>query len=619
LIGRGALAQSGRWTVVVSTSDSSDTTAYGFNATYTNYGGEAEDFELEALIDAYRDPTGDSAYSDWGWVADRETADGTHYWDNNPQTLQPHPNDGSTKTYTADGITLDEPGIYRTRAKPRVATGENDSTLNSYENNSFTDPEYVKVLEITDPATNITDTNKDFPAKSGVVDQHAGGDFELWDGGYIKLNGDSVDNVGIHNTAWGGAPSYNGGYTDCPGGATCYTNAGYNDDAGSDNPIVHRFTSAGTHTVTYTAADYPEYGAGAPVNSTGTPNTDTTSVTVNVQRDDNSPSVSASHDDTLNPDGSPDSSTTWHSNSGTNYDGIIECFSGSASDTEIGIEATDWNGISASGDSGTCESWSSTGSYSVSYDAWDFANNHGQSSSYTINVKHDGTPPRGSNMAVFVNTQSDNKPAACSNPWCGWHANPSADGFGVGSTSFTASIGDGETGLINCDDGGAYNWSGDFGANGEPGSCEGQFVTYYTSAGSPYARVDATDYHGNTGFVGDNAELHHDSGDPYWENNDGNNDFRYGTTNKRCIGSDDDETGKWKVEGQTCANAQQENCESGDSYTEDTVTPTVYDYHGNQQEGKLTVYEECEGDDGGSGGGGGGGGEIQSIAAPLPR
>lgn len=318
--------------------------------------------------------------------------------------------------------------------------------------------------------------------------------------------------------------------------------------------------------------------------------------------------MTASHDDTLNPDGSPDSSTTWHSNSGTNYDGIIECFSGSASDSEIGIEATDWNGIS-----GGCESWSSTGSYSVYYEAWDFANNRGKSSSYTITVKHDSSSPT-AKLAIFASTTAPNSPSGGSNNV--WHAyDPS--GFGEGNIGAQGyEINEDETGLINCDDGGAYDWSGDLGTNGEWDSCNASGGGTYYYTGEYEIEITVTDYHGNTVTKRDGGSLFDDPEDPYWGLENGNNEFRIKSTSSRCIYGDDDETGKWKVEGSRCADAKQENCDEGDSYTEDTVTPTVYDNHGNSQEGKLTVYEECEGDDGG---GGGGGGEIQSIAPPLPR
>lgn len=557
---------------------------YDLTQWHKNVGGTNGSLTVNAYIHAYSDPSGQSQYSDFRWVAGSNEYS-TNYYDNQTQDILANEN----KSFTAQDLPFKEPGVYATAAYPHRANNEDGSlsTYEQYEQVPEEDWHVFKVLDITDPESygDIRDTT--YPCKSGTCDG-SDGTWTVWEGATVQFDNDSVDNVVINRLLWGGV-SYDGGDKNCPG-TYCYSGAGYNADETTDKP-VHRFDSPGTYNITLQVWDHPAYGEGATVGTTGTPNSDKDGWDITVKDDTYPPSVSVYVSDKNNPDGSPDSTTVWKSDG--DYDGIEVCYTATQSDDEIGIESDWWSGVSGSKNQDTrCRTYSSTGEKTVEYEAWDFAGLSDYDST-KVTVKEDTSDP----SVTLTGTRSSE--------WVD-------KAYWSSSVTWDADASDGETGLVNCDDGGAYTWWGD--TNGDASSCSDSFTTSYHSAsesGTTF-RVDVKveDYHGNTDSDYDTVVQYEDKTDPYVD----------GEYEECSAGYDTDGCsvtaylsyydkgpnygiGVYKTDGPTSVTASADaNADASDAdcgtwvydYDDDYVSETtyVYDYHGNYDYDTITAYAE---------------------------
>ena len=476
------------------TCDSEDVETFGFDQFHQNFGGEAGTLTVDAFIETWEDPSSHSHYEDFGYVSDPNDYT-TNYWNQQEQTISPAEN----KEYTADDLKFKEPGVYVIKSEPHRENHENDELDQYNQTDIVPDEEWVqfKILDITNPEPHAEISDTTYPCKSGICDSSAG-NWSVWEGGYAEFDNDSVDNVVVDTIDWSGV-SYNGGYRDCHGQTNggCYSNDGY-DSSQIEDKIVHRFDSDGVEDITLTARDHPEYGEGASVEGTGTPNEEDQTWPLSVKEDTNAPDVSVIDDYHQNPDNSPDSSTVWERNSDTGYEGIGVCFTASSSDDEIGIEADEWSGVSGSPNEDTrCRTWGSDGDRTITYDAWDFAGND-ETDTKTVSVEEDTTDPTISSMSGSRSSMWVDKDHYSS------------------SVSWSVNADDDETGLINCDDGGAYDWSGD--TNGADSSCSSSFSTDYHSASESGTEfqvdVDVMDYHGNLDTESDTIVQYEDKTDP---------------------------------------------------------------------------------------------------------
>lgn len=495
-----------------------------FQQVHQNVGGVDGPREVFARIYAHEDPTGASNYFNIGAVSNPWNGVFTgNAWDQQEVTIEA----GTTHSYTAT-LPIDEPGIYSVRSAP-VRTN-NIGELTQYKNWSFTPPEkhlYFKVLDITTPEPDYYTHKNRFECKSGTCYTRNGPN-TVWEGGMVGFTDDSVDNVMIEWRQWEGTINYNGGDTTvrsatCAEADHCYSSGSYPTDRNAVKSF-HRFQNPGQETVTLRVRDAAVYGAGAgpEADSLGTPNEATQSWTWTVDEDQNDPNAGVYLSDRINSDSSPDGTTLWHSYGPTNYDGIETCFTSSATDAEIGIEADSWsNNMPGSANQDTrCRTWgpSYTGPNTVTYEAWDFSGRSDTATS-TFTIETDTKNPSAS-----LSVSSDSP----------YYSVPSR-GY-TNDVRWRGSADDDETGIRSASDGCGYTWAGDRGSQSP--SCSDSFNTYYTSSGTKEMTFTVEDYHGNTKSATETIRMERDTTAPSVS----------GAFSTSASGSDSG-VGLWKVTG----------------------------------------------------------------------
>ena len=355
-------------------------------AEFVNYGGDAMEHEIETVRFDQVDNINQRVQDDSGvWATDPDAffpVSRSHIFE--PDEMH---------RYELAKQFLD-PGIYRLRVEPtRDNTEAFNGPLNDYNDHNFGGVNHANdirflVYDITQPIANFEMTRSRYDAKSGAGTSNAENrpdtstEYEVWEGGSLRFDGResrgySADNVRIDRYEWtieGGSPNFMP--RDCPSSAEeCYSQT-FSGSA-TDGRVYHRFFDAGTHDVTLQVWDDPRL-------TEGDANTHSVTQSVTVRPDNTPPTVEISNDG---------SQPIWKSYSPTNYDGVEVCFSiDTAFDNAIGIEADRWDGIDGRGTDNPCRTWSSRGTKTITYNAWDFAGNHNSDDSSVTVIEDNDSP-----------------------------------------------------------------------------------------------------------------------------------------------------------------------------------------------------------------------------------
>lgn len=520
---------------------------------YTNHGGTEGTHEINASYGFWKTPTGEG--SDWPTLHHKQK---TQQYDSRVITdkywLSSTPNDmnwvaegstlqkSATQTYGAGETEswvlqnrVKEPGIYRLYVTQERVNGESDTTLDRFNNTTYSMWGYApdntrasestylndshweqfQVYDIKDPVSRFHYITDDFPqshSATGYTDS-TNGDVEIWEGGTAHFDGDertdwtlaeyengiaqelnvSSDNVGVDTYSWSATS----------GAERLYMQA--HDNAGSsvEGKNSWRFNETGTHQVSLTVTDYPAYTEGD-----GNPNSNTSTQNIVVKDDTEDPYISISqdsltqHHDVYNnnviwtgtPDGESQEFTTvdW---SVFTYDNQIGVECGGTLDDGTTVDHCGWekdSGVWLSHDDGSVVDTGTfdavqqyqtrtNANYCVRFYAQDFAANENQDE-YCVTVYEDTTDP----TASYTSDQTW--------VWADYHNN----GYTGGSVTYDASAssdnGDPKVGL--------HDRAFDHTLSGSWQSGATESTTYDADASSPSRteteKVTVRDWYGNS-------------------------------------------------------------------------------------------------------------------------